>query len=151
MDAPPVTAPVTREQSSRGGRYTSGARLPSTAMAARIWPVLWAAAPAMDTPKRERKLHRSSRAKGQQPAGEGKGQGHQIAPQQGAQKAAGGQNQQGLPPGQAAKGINGDQIGQSQPQAGQGEENGQRNQPLRHREGQRQGGKHRAAGQPLQG
>ena len=90
-------------------------------------------------------------AKGQQPAGEGKGQGHQIAPQQGAQKAAGGQNQQGLPPGQAAKGINGDQIGQSQPQAGQGEENGQRNQPLRHREGQRQGGKHRAAGQPPQG
>ena len=47
MDAPPVTAPVTREQSSRGGRYTSGARLPSTAMAARIWPVLWAAAPAI--------------------------------------------------------------------------------------------------------
>ena len=43
---PPVTAPVTREQSSRGGRYTSGARLPSTAMVARIWPVLWAAAPA---------------------------------------------------------------------------------------------------------
>lgn len=39
---------------------------------------------------------------------------------QGAQKAAGGQNQQGLPPGQAAKGINGDQIGQSQPQAGRG-------------------------------
>lgn len=51
-------------------------------------------------------------------------------PQQGAQKAAGGQNQASRRTG--GKGINGDQIGQSQPQAGQ-EEMVSRT-TLRHRE-----------------
>ena len=41
---------VRRDTASKNGRYPSTMVLPSVIMAAAIWPILWAAAPPMETP-----------------------------------------------------------------------------------------------------
>ena len=82
---------------------------------------------------------------------EREGQGGQIASHQRAQEAAGDQDGEGLSRGEDTQSVDRDQIGQSQPQSGQGDQDGKRDKPLAHGDGEGQGGQHCAPGKPADG